>query len=354
MSQTTINIDEQIKARNKILENLAYLNKESFAKKKDYIIQLKDVERPLVLSGYYPDVSLSDLCSHIGKTLTERNIEYSSGHLAELFDDDEKRTQHRSNNSPDGGVSNSPPLEPTEDSIIGQLDFLEKQIGKSYDTMVDYAPADKLNTLEIISAKHTAHLKSFIKKLYTAHHFVDSFERTFGDADAAEITLKGLPKKQRERLDALYNIYNASNLLIAEMESSLVDITTNTIKEIQADQLITSREIDERNKLSTWEKLTITLARLNGKISKNFTARLHGVDKKHLSNNIEPVINPLTGKKNKHHDIFEMPWFKTMRVVCTCGKENIFDATQKIEEDLIRNSLDLQSKPTVLVNVKVK
>lgn len=347
--------DERVKQMNAILTEMANLDSEVGTTKKQYILKLKDQIRPLLLSGYFPDRTLSDHCSLIGELLEKHNISYPRTKLPELFDDDEKRIQHRQNNVTSGEVMDSPPLEIAEGGIIGQLDFLEKQIGKSYDMMERYDPADKLVTLENIANKSVSHIKTFTKKLFTVNYFVAKFEQTFNSADEAEKIMKGLPKKQRDRLNSLIVKYNTDVLLITELESSLADITDQSIKEIQAKQIITSKEIDERNKLSTWEKITITLARLNGAISKNHCARLHGVDKKHLTNNIEPKSNPVSGVPNKHHSILERLWFKTMRVQCAkCNHVNIFDACSKIEEDLARDQLDLQSRPTVLVNAEVK
>ncbi len=109
MSQ--IDIAEQVKTQTKILSDLHDVETNGIHTQKEYIIKLKEVTRPLVISGYYPDVQLDDFCSLIGELLKKHNVEYSSGHLAELFDDDEKRSYNNSNMiSPDGGNETSPPL----------------------------------------------------------------------------------------------------------------------------------------------------------------------------------------------------------------------------------------------------
>lgn len=347
-----INIDEQVKEQNRILENLTYINRESYTKKKDLIIQFKEVTRPLVLAGYYPDVQLSDLCSFIGKKLSENSIEYSSGHLAELFDDDEKRTQHRSTkNSPDGGVENSPPLDENpsavQGSIIGQLDYLEKQIGKSYDVMEESDYAEKLQSLENISAKNLAHIKSFDKTYKTLNHFVDTIEKTFGSVETAEDMLPTLPKKQRERLDALITKYHNDVLLITEFEESLADIKENEIKEIQVTQAMTSKDIDQRSKLTNWEKLMIVLAMKAGGIAKNQCAKLNGIDKKHITNNIYPESSPVEPHgENKHHRY--LSWFKAIRID---GKT--FDISRWFDEQIERKKLGLEFKPAVLETKKI-
>jgi len=299
---------------------------------------------------------LGDLCSFIGNKLKENNVEYSSGHLAELFDDDEKRTQHRPKNSPDRGVIDSPPLEETEQgivvSIIGQLDFLEKQIGKSYDVMSDYAAADKLQTLENIASKQVSHIKTFEKKLKTAHWFVDAFEKQFGDVDQTEQIAKGLPKKQRERLQLLITIYHASDLLRSEMESDLIDITENEIKELQATQSMTSKDIDKRNKLSNWNKSMIVLAMKAANIAKNQCAKLCGIDKKHITNNIYPKESPTeTHTKNKHHDYIS--WFDNITIKIG-GKTHTFNIYRWYDEQIERRKLSLEFKPLVVATAKTE
>ena len=79
--------DEYLKAQTQILADLSDVETNGIHTKKEYIIKLKDVTRPLIVSGYYPDVSLDDFSSLMGELLKKHNVEYSSGHLAELFDD---------------------------------------------------------------------------------------------------------------------------------------------------------------------------------------------------------------------------------------------------------------------------
>ena len=125
--------------------------------------------------------------------------------------------------------------------------------------------------------------------------------------------------------------------------------------EIQALQDITSKDLDERRTISTWERITIYFAVKLGAIAKNRAAKLNDINKKHITYNIMPNSNPSTGSPNRHHGIMERLWFKTMRVVCAkCNHENVFDACDAIEADISRDKLDLQVKPIVLVNAKVE
>jgi len=345
--QQEINIDEQIKQQSRILTDLADLDAKNFTTKKDYIIQLKDVTRPLILSGYYQDMHLSDFCSLISDILEKYNISYPRTKLPELFDDDEKRVYNKGGNNVTKSDNEIVPLSTEDRGIIGQLDFLEKQIGKSYDSM-DTDPADKLDQLESIAAKSVSHIKSFTKKLFQAHHFVDSFEKQF-DIDEIDKILQGLPKKQRNRLEVLSTIYHANILMITEMESNLIDITQ--IKELQAKQKIISRDIDERNKISSWEKLMIVLVMKAADIAKNQCARLTGIDKKHITNNIYPEQSPTETKtKNKHHDYIS--YFKQITIKLG-GKDYTFDLTRWFDEQVERKKLNLEFKPLVLETAKV-
>ena len=131
MSTTQINVDEQIKAQTKILADLENFESQGVMTKKEYILKLKDVTRPLVLADYYPDIQLNDLCSLIGEMLGKYNVSYSRTKLPEMFDEDEKRSYRTKQgvNVTDGDKQTSPPLEKeTEQGIIGQLDFMEKQV----------------------------------------------------------------------------------------------------------------------------------------------------------------------------------------------------------------------------------
>ena len=347
-TQQEINVDEQVKAQTKILADLEDFENKGVMTKKEYILKLKDVTRPLVLADYYPDTKLNDLCSLIGEMLGKYNIEYSSGHLAELFDDHEKRIQHNpKQNSPDGGVITSPPLQ-QEQGIIGQLDFLEKQIGKSYDVMQDDEAADKLQTLENIAAKSVSHIKTFEKNYKTASYFVSQFEKTFGSSDEADKILESLPKKQRDRMTDLITKYHANILLISETHSELANTTDENIKELQATQAMVSRDIDQRNKLSNWEKLMIVLAMKAEGIAKNQCAKLNGIDKKHITNNIYPEISPTETKtKNKHHEYIS--WFKCIKI-----GDKTFDIARWFDEQIERKKLSLEFKPMVVTTARVE
>ena len=347
-------IDEYVKRRNEILTQLSTIEQNNFMSKKEFIIKLKEVERPLLKSGHYPDRQLSDLCSLIGETLEKYNVSYPRTKLPELFDDDEKRTYNKpTTNVTKSDNSNSPPLKPEQDQgVLGQIDFMEKAIGKSWDEMVDYDPADKLLAFEKIATKSVNHIKTFTKKLFTAQYFVGHFESNFGTVEKAEALLKSLPKKERERLQSLITIYHSNVLLISDMEESLADITENQIKEIQATQAVTSKQLDERNKLTNWEKLSIILAMKCAGIAKNQCAKINGIDKKHITNNILPRTSPTESQHtNKHHDYIS--WFKNI-TISLGGKQYTFDISQWFDGQIERKKLQLPFEPLVLVDSVVE
>jgi len=347
----TTDTDEYVKQQTKILTDLSDFENKGVMTKKEYITNLRQVTRPLVLSGYYPDVQLNDLCSFIGDLLEKYNIAYSRTTLPSLFEDDEKRTQFTNKRFLKEEPNISSPLE-SEQGIIGQLDHLEKSIGKRYDVIPHYAAADKLNTLEQITIKSTNHIKTFTKKLLTANFYVDSFEKQFASAEDAEKILETLPKKQKIRLNSLITIYHSSILLITEMESNLADITDHKIKEMQVTQNITSKEIDERNKLTNWEKMMIILGMDVGGLAKNYCAKLNGIDKKHITNNIYPQVAPTENKtENKHH--MYKSWFKCITLKIG-GKQHTFDISRWFDEQVERGKLDLEFKPLVVVNGRVE
>jgi len=344
-----INVDEQVRAQTRILAELADLESKDFTTKKDYITNLKNVTRPLIVSGFYPDKTLSDFCSLIQDKLEEYSISYPRTKLAELFDEDEKRSYNKKDkpNVTSGDNEIVPPSE-TQGDITGILDHLEKKIGKSYDTIPDYEAAGKLQTLENIANKSVSHVKTFTRKLLQANYFVDAFEKQFADDAACSQVMQGLPRKQKARLENLLAIYNASVLLISEMESNLAEI--NDIKEIQAMQAMTSKDVDQRSKLTNWEKLNIWLAMKASGIAKNQCAKLNGIDKKHITNNIYPRESPTeTHTKNKHHDY--VSWFRCITVKLG-GKDYTIDIARYFDEQIERGKLNLEFKPLVVATAK--
>lgn len=343
--------DEYLKAQTKILAEMADLEIKDFTTKKDYITNLKNVTRPLVASGYYQDKSLSDFCSLIGEMLEKYNISYPRTKLAELFDEDEKRSYNKKDKLNVTTSDNEivPPLQEKGD-IADILDHLEKKIGKSYDTMPDYEAADKLQTLENIASKSVSHVKTFTRILLQAHYFVDCFEKQFESHEACEQVMQGLPRKQRDRLFNLSAQYDAAVILIADMEEELAAI--NDFKEIQAMQAVTSKDVDQRSKLTNWEKLSIWLAMKAGNIAKNQCAKLNGIDKKHITNNIYPKNSPTETKtRNKHHDYIS--WFKTITVKLG-GKQYTLDISRWFDEQVERKKLQLEFKPLVVETARVE
>lgn len=111
------------------------------------------------------------------------------------------------------------------------------------------------------------------------------------------------------RLQSLLTIYDTSVSLITEIEENLLDISDKQVKEIQSTQVIASKEIDERSKLTNWKKIMIVLAKKAGNLAKNYYAKLNGIDKKHITNNIYPKESPTElHTKNRHHEY--VSWFK--------------------------------------------
>jgi hypothetical protein len=106
---------------------MADLEIKDFMTKKDYITNLKNVTRPLVLSGFYEDKTLSDFCSLIQDMLEKYNISYPRTKLAELFDDDEKRSYNKKDKPNVTSSDNEIVLLSSEDAagdIAGILDHL--------------------------------------------------------------------------------------------------------------------------------------------------------------------------------------------------------------------------------------
>jgi len=81
------NPQEYVMQQQKILEDLSNIEHKDFETKKQYIMRLREVTRPLVESGYYDGIKLNDLASFIHKELVTRHgiSHYQDGDYYSLF-----------------------------------------------------------------------------------------------------------------------------------------------------------------------------------------------------------------------------------------------------------------------------
>ncbi len=86
-------IDEYVQKQQEILSEINDIENMSKTTIKQKIIDLKNVTRPLVEAGYYPDKHVGHLCSIIRDKLKSYNLPFivnKSGWFYDLFDEEER------------------------------------------------------------------------------------------------------------------------------------------------------------------------------------------------------------------------------------------------------------------------
>ena len=348
---TTLNPSEYLSEQNKILNELSNLENRSFETKKSYILRLRDTTRPLIESGYYEGLKLNDLCSFIyEKLLLNHGITVSRNDaFYELFTEEEKH--HEKN-----------PLSLRKRQKISSLP-LEKQTGdRTIDTLKQFARADVkephdyeyttyLKKIVEVSNQTLKHAESLLNKLGKAYLYSEKFDGVFPDKATLEEEIESVSGRKKKDLLELYELYKFSKSSIKDIEET-IGVTADKIdelNEILAEQKYVSKKLDERNKITFLEKWNAIVANIETGISA--IAKKLSVNKKHLTNNVRPTNNPVTGARNKHHD--QISWFTHLRVVSPSGEKFVFDAKDYFDQQLERGKLHLSFRPLILKNCEV-
>jgi len=347
-------IDEFVSAQNKILTELEGLEGKSFETKTKYIIRLREVTRPLIEAEFYEGIKLADMASFIqNELLVKHGISYNkSGDYYALFQEDEKHSEKRPNMSSRtrDKISSPLPLEKqTGDDIIDKL----KQAARSGEKLPEsYGPQQYLERIIDVSNETIKQAESLIRKLGGAFYFTDKFDKEFPNKKELETELSSTGGKKQKELQELYTYYKASEKIIQDIEEGIgttVDKLEN-LNEILSTQKFISKQIDERSKITFLEKWNSIIAQIDIGISA--IAKKLGVNKKHLTNNVRPKENPVTGSKNMHHNYIN--WFTSLTIITPKGERFTFDAKDYFDKQIERGKLNVPFQQMILKNCELE
>jgi len=344
-------IQEFVSAQNKIITELEGLEGKSFETKTQYIIRLREVTKPLIESNYYEGVKLEDMASFIQKELLDKHgISYeASGRYYGLFQENEKHKNNPNSSRQREKISSPLPLEKqTGNDIIDKL----KEAARSGEKLPEsYLPQMILERIIDISNEATKQSESLIRKLGASFYFTEKFDKAFPDKKELESQLKNSAGKKTKDTEELYTYYKNCENTIQSIEEELSDHKKlESLKEFLSTQKSISKQIDERSKITFLEKWNTIIAEIEIGISA--IAKKLGVNKKHLTNNVRPKENPVTGSKNMHHNYIN--WFTHIQVVSPSGEKFTFDAKEYFDRQIEKGKLNVTFEPMILKNCDVK
>lgn len=348
MSQ--VNFEIYTKRQSELLNELSVLENKDFETKKEYILQLKDVTKPLIESGYYDGLTMQDLATTVFDLLKKYDVTYPrNDSFYSLFTDEEKKLDRNPLMSTSSRHEISPlPLEKrTGDEVIDKLKQSER-IG--FDIPQGYAFGTYLARVMETSSENIKQAQSVLRKLGNAIFYVNEFSKVFTD-ESIQLELDSLSGKKKKELQERYDYYLKSQETIQDIETGMGDVMVgiNNLTEVLADQKHTSKQLDERNKITFIEKWNaIVLSKIQVNLSA--VAKRLNIDKKHMTNNIVPTENPVTGSKNNHHQYAD--WFQCIRVETPDGSYTI-NVKEYFDKQIERGKLNLEFKPLVLTDYKV-
>lgn len=345
------NPNEYVQQQQKILQELTTIEHKDFETKKQYIIRLREVTRPLVEAGYYEGIRLHDLASFIQKELLgKHSITYpDNGSYYAIFNDEEKHNNNPNSTRSREKISSPLPLEKqTGDEDIDDL----RQAARSGETLPnDYQYHIYLERIIDVSNETIKQAESLIRKLGAAFYYIDKFDKMFPDKKELELEIKTTAGKKQKELQDLLEYYHQCEKTIQDIESG-IGTTPDKIEKLEttlAEQKHISKQIDERSKITFLEKWNTIVAEIEIGISA--IAKKIGVNKKHLTNNVRPKQNPVTGNENMHHKYIN--WFRAIRVIAPNGERFTFDAKDYFDKQIERGKLQIPFEPMVLKNCEL-
>ena len=344
----TENPDIYLDEQSKILNELANLENKSFETKKSYIMRLREVTRPLVETGYYDGVKLSDLSSFIFDDLLKKhnvNVVRNDSYYS-LFTNEEK---HEYNSTKSRKKITSLPLEKQTGNRI--IDRLKQFARAEVNQPEDYEYTVYFNKLSEVSNQIIKQSESLLSKLGKSYFFIEKFDEMFKSHDDLNKELEKLHGKKLKELEGLHTYYHNCQNIIKTVEGGIGNTSKkiDELNELLSIQKFTSKQLDERNKITFIEKWNSIVA--NIEIGISAIAKKLGVNKKHLTNNVRPDSNPVTGSENIHHK--QIGWFKHIQVISPSGEEFIFDAKDYFDKQIERGKLNIPFTPLILKNSDV-
>lgn len=306
-------LQEYEKQYRELLRKLSEVEKTDYNTKKELILRLREVTKPLIEAGKYPGIRTKDTALFLYNQISEYGITYSRGHFYELFPEEEK--------------GNYSPMFPREHLIH---DFVQdpknpaiqrcecgeiKLDGIIYDQKVtDDEPKEK-NQKPIIDLKLTKEQQQGLDYL----ELIESNAR-----DLASLTGEILEKFKKNE-----DVREPFIKELGDVKSKLSEQKT-----IEAKLLGISKMQDFRNKVSPFEKI---MAKLLIDTTYNIAkvAKLLQISPKHATNNIV---------KQNHYS--KLQWFRSCPA---CG----VDIADKCNEIILKAEEDAESGKDTSINTKI-
>ena len=329
---------------------MSALESKDFETKKQYIIRLKEVTRPIIISGYYDGYELKDLAVKVYELLEVNNVSYErNDSYYAIFDKEETRQEKSRNLSPSGRQKiSSLPLE--EQTGKKEIDRFKQLMKLDVKEPHNYDYSNWLKKIKDVSNETNKQVDSLLNKLGKAYFFSHHYETRFTNESMWKEVLSLSTTTDRKEWEEIKTHYLNGLQTIEDIESCI-----DPVKEMEKLDLVlssqrhTSKQIDERSKITFLEKWNIITAQIELGISA--IAKKIGINKKHISNNIRPIENPVTGQKNIHHN--HIDWFRAIQVTSPSGDKFIFDAKEYFDKQIERGKLNIPFQTLVLKNCDI-
>ena len=307
------------------LNLLVEVNFKDFDTKKEIVVRLIEVTRPLVSNGYVKGLKLEDLATYINNRLEEYGVVYPRNQeFYNLFKDSEKRdygtnllsTSHR--NHVHKFVDDE-----CECGIIKRNDLLyERHIEKEEKPEKESGSASE-KTQSTKKPQNDPYSNDYTEYLQT---------------------VKFNLQEMATQCDDLISKYFSNEVFANSIKSALKDVKKLQVeqKSVEARLIKTRKQSDFRNKIGEFEKLKAIMLWRAGHIHSHI-AKVLAITPKHMSHNI---------LKNVDSYMKILAWFGTIDLKCRyCSESNTYSLSDYYEEQVARRTLDLPQEQPVQDNV---
>ncbi len=317
MDYTTTDLEQYAKKQVQVIETLHLIDQQDYETKKEYVIRLIEVTRPLVHSGRIPGVKPNQLAEHISSVLTMNNISYSrtGEYFYSLFEENEKHSHGTNlsshvfeNHEHEFKVSSDPRLTICE---CGQIIF--------NNLPYDVQPVKEDPVAEKMEAK--------VKEM-TYDEFSDPISEYFA---RIKLNCNLLAKIAQDLLDKFWGDDPSVTGVLKDFYPQ-PQLLAKDQKSLQAKLLHIAKLTDFRHKIGPFEKIkALLLMETTFNVAK--VARMLHITPKHATNNI---------LKNSSQMRDTLDWFNEIDVMCpNCKTHHSVSLGHWYDEQLIRKEIGL-------------
>lgn len=355
-----IDYDDVQVAINRKLSELENQENSELKTKIQIIRDIVELERILLDAGKLDISARYEFSSYITRKLNSRGIHpenWGNENYYNLFQEGEKRLQHGKTPTAIGGRNDTSHIQHDAIKDIQKIlwgfekpeDNEREQKFKDFVESIEIPQYETIKKIRSLVNKSLQSTDSIISRYQTSLYYQYEFENNFKTEQQARQMMTKLVKRDSLRVESIINKYQQHQQQQAVIESG-INTSPTDILELEASILETAHRLDDRNKISTWEKITIILTSKTEAFNSHI-AKLLEITKKHITNNIIPPENPVTHQENKHHK--QISYFKAIEVISPSGEKFVFDITEWFEQQLIREKLALPFKPIILTNSQI-